>query len=81
MSSRANVRCALDPTVSRASRGGLRRVGWLLAVLLLGVSTGLACNGSAARDGVGGQSGDEGRRMRSQGLGTGGVAAELTPRR
>jgi hypothetical protein len=72
---------SLDPMESHAPAAGLRVLTWLVAVLLLGISAGLACGGSAARDGVGGQSGDEGRRLRPQGLGTGGVAAELPPHR
>jgi hypothetical protein len=41
----------------------------------------LACREHGVDAGVGGQSGDEGRRMRAPGLGTGGVGPELTVRR
>jgi hypothetical protein len=72
--------CSLAALGSHAPASGLG-VLRLVAALLLGISAGLACGSAGGRDGVGGQSGDEGRRLRPHGLGTGGVAAELPPRR
>jgi hypothetical protein len=81
MTPRASVRSSLDPMESRTAASSPAALTWLVAVLLLGISAGLACGGAEAREGVGGQSGDEGHRIRPQGLGTGGVAAQLPPRR
>jgi len=55
-----------------------RRAGvWLLLWLLAAsASASVACRGSDEQAGVGGQSGDEGRRPASSGLGTGGVTSQ-----
>jgi hypothetical protein len=61
----------------RDARGSAPHAGLGLLLLLLVVVAGAsaACRGQQASDGVGGQSGDEGRRMHPSWLGTGGVAA------
>jgi len=55
----------------RARRGGL---GFLVLLVIAGAAS-AACHETHAGNGVGGQSGDEGRRPGSTWLGTGGVAA------
>jgi hypothetical protein len=50
-------------------------LGLLLLLLVVAAGASAACRGPQASEGVGGQSGDEGRRMHSSWLGTGGVAA------
>lgn len=50
-------------------------VGLFLLLLVMAAAASVACRGSQAGEGVGGQSGDEGRRMHPSWLGTGGVGA------
>jgi len=52
--------------------------GLLLSLLVLAAAMGMACRRPQASEGVGGQSGDEGRRMQPAWLGTGGVAGAPT---
>jgi len=61
----------------RDARRSAPQAGLGLLLFVLGVAAGLsaACRGPQASEGVGGQSGDEGRRMQPAWLGTGGVAA------
>lgn len=55
-----------------APHGG---VGLLLLLLVMAAAASAACRGQQASDGVGGQSGDEGRRMGPSSFGTGGFGA------
>jgi hypothetical protein len=52
-----------------------RGVGLLLLLIALAAGVSAACRGQPASEGVGGQSGDEGRRMRPSWAGTGGAGA------
>src|SRR5690349_5294043 len=55
-----------------AQGGGL---GVFLLLLVAAAAASAACRGPQASEGVGGQSGDEGRRPQPSWFGTGGVAA------
>jgi hypothetical protein len=59
---------------SRSAQGGGLGVFFLL-LLVVAAAASAACRGPQATEGVGGQSGDEGRRPQSSWFGTGGVAA------
>jgi hypothetical protein len=50
-------------------------LGMLLLLLVVAAAASAACRGPQVSEGVGGQSGDEGRRMPPSWLGTGGVSA------
>lgn len=50
-------------------------LGLLLVLVAAAAAASAACRQPQASEGVGGQSGDEGRRMQPSWLGTGGVAA------
>lgn len=64
---------ASGPSHERSGGGALTL---LLAILALCFAASMACRASEQPAGMGGQSGDEGRRPGSPWLGTGGVAAE-----
>jgi hypothetical protein len=55
-----------------APHGGL---GFFILLLMLAAATSAACQRQQVSEGVGGQSGDEGRRDNPSWLGTGGVGA------
>lgn len=63
--------------VDRDGRGSAQsgKLGALILLLVVAAAASAACRGPQASEGVGGQSGDEGRRLPSW-LGTGGVSAE-----
>jgi hypothetical protein len=58
-----------------------QRLRLLVILSAVCLAAGLGCRDQKHTAGVGGQSGDEGRRMGSPGAGTGGVGPELLPRR
>jgi hypothetical protein len=75
----------LEHVIERAASAlGRCGSGSAAALLLLAVSFWLgvmACHAHGGGDGAGGQSGDEGRKVRSGWLGTGGVATDLSAAR
>jgi hypothetical protein len=70
--------CLVGRGVFRVAASWSARAGgrWLLTALLVSLLAGLACRGHEGGAGVGGQSGDEGRRSTLPWLGTGGVASD-----
>jgi hypothetical protein len=76
---RPHLDSTLAPARQRSSAVGA--LGFLFVLIALCLAAGVACRGQDGPRGMGGQSGDEGRRPSSPWLGTGGVAAEPSPSR
>jgi hypothetical protein len=78
-----DARPHLDPMPASAPRRSsvVAALGLLFVLLAVSLAAGVACRGQDGPRGMGGQSGDEGRRPSSPWLGTGGVAAEPSPPR